>query len=466
MSAASECDVAATSSLRFRGWDPDENGVTLLGHAGGVDLGQFRLWYSQAGTPRVSVHCDWSEKAQTATLTLKQSLPDTPGQTGRKPMHIPVDTALFGATSGARLAGPCVIELREAVQRHVFTGITERPITSLLRGFSAPVVLERDMSRDDLARLAMGDDDPFARYEAMQGLAVDLLREQIREAGTGAPIKVDALFIDTLAATLRDARLDPALIAEAVVLPTESYLGDQMPVVDVDAIHAVRQAFRVQIGTDLRPQWQSVYEANRDTAYAFTPVAKGRRRLKNIALQYLMAVQDEAAVALCAAHYESADNMTDCMAALSALANSETEYRERALRDFHARWKKDALVLDKWFSVQAMAQRPAVLADVERLTVHPDFGHANPNRLRALVSICRPIAIRTIAKTSWSVRPPMKAAAIAPAIAPGNAAGAIQRAARTSTVPMRKCAQLPEIEAATTTHSEMPCASCCPITRD
>ncbi|MGK2285066.1 aminopeptidase N [Pedomonas sp. V897] len=365
--------------------------VAAMEEAGGVDLGQFKLWYSQAGTPHLEARLDYDAAAGTATLKVKQTIPDTPGQTGKKPMHIPLRVALFGAQSGRNLTGDRLVELRQAEETVVFDGLTERPVPSLLRGFSAPVVLKAPMDRSDLAFLARHDDDPFARFEAMQRLGLDLMLEQVNANAAGRPVSVAPVLVETVEAILREAldgRLDPALAAEAVTLPSESYVGDQMAIVDVDGIHTVRQLFRRTLTAHLRPLWWDVYRAMQDAAYAFTPAAKARRRLKNTALQYLMAepaAEAAEAVAACVAQFRQADNMTDRIAALGALVNSDAPERETALQTFYDDWANDALVIDKWFMLQAHSIRPDTLEQVTRLTRHPAFTLTNPNRLRALV---------------------------------------------------------------------------------
>lgn len=361
--------------------------VAALEEAGGVDLSQFKLWYSQAGTPRMDARVEYDEAARRATLHVKQTVPDTPGQSRKKPMHIPLRVALFGAQSGRNLTGDQLVEVRQAEEAVVFENIPERPVPSLLRGFSAPVVLRAPMDRSDLAFLARHDDDPFARYEAMQRLGLDLMLEQINAHAAGKEIAVAPVLVETVEAILAevlDGALDPALAAEAVNLPSEAYVGDQMAIVDVDGIHAVRQHFRHALSNLLRPVWWDVYRRMTDASYAFTPEAKARRRLKNTALQYLM-VEEGDAVPACVSQFHSADNMTDRISALGALVNSEAPEREAALEQFYNDWAEDALVIDKWFTLQALSIHPDALESVARLTRHPAFSLTNPNRLRSLV---------------------------------------------------------------------------------
>ncbi|WP_419816084.1 aminopeptidase N [Glacieibacterium sp.] len=348
--------------------------VCAMEEASGRDLTQFRRWYEQAGTPRVSATLTHDPLSATVALRLEQSTPPTPGQEGKLPVHLPLRIALFGRRTGERLGDERLVELTDASATVTFEGIAELPILSINRGFSAPVIIETEATRADLAFLSAHDDDPFARYEALQRLALDVL------ASDGP---ADDL-VAALGATL-DSRLDAAFIAEAVLLPSEAFIGDQAAVVDVDAIHRRRDAARLAAATQLEDKWWAAYRGNAANRYEMTPEAKGRRRLRNVALGYLMATGSAEAVAAAWSQYDGADNMTDRIAALSVLANSEAPERERALADFHARFAHDPSVIDKWFSVQAMSTREDTLATVFDLTRHPDFATANPNRLRSLV---------------------------------------------------------------------------------
>ncbi len=372
----------AAMDLYFRAHDGQavtcEDFVRCMETGGGTDLSQFRLWYSQSGTPRVKVDIDL--EGDTAILRFTQHLPETPGQAHKIPMHIPLRVALFGKNTGAALVPDTLIDLREMATTVSFTHLGEAPVVSLARGFSAPVIIERADDRAALARLAACDDDPFARYEAIQNLALSALSEQIATKST----HVDPLLLQAFAATLA-SDLDPALIAEALLLPSEAYIGDQMASVDVDGIHAARQACRKTLAAAQQDQWWEIYHAAAADGYARTPLAKGQRKLRNLALQYLMADDDHAATAICHLHYTDATNMTDRLAALTAFANSKAVEREEALADFYARYRHDPTIIDKWFSLQAMSVREDTLSRVMDLAAHKDFTIANPNRVRALV---------------------------------------------------------------------------------
>ena len=357
-----------------------EDFVLAMEEASGTDLSNFRLWYSQAGTPRVRATLSHEPAGGRALLTLEQSVPPTPGQPDKKPMPLPLRISLFGERSGRSFEGERLVVLDSERSEILFDGIGERPILSVNRGFSAPVVIDSDRSPADLAFLSAHDDDPFARYEAMQQLMVDTLIGAVSggEADHG-PV------IDAVRNTLTDPRLDAAFIGETMLLPSESFIGDQMPVVDPVAIHSAREALRRDLGTQLEEEWRDAYDRNCANRFELSPQAKGARRLRNVALGFLMASGAQDASTLALHQFEQCDNMTDRMGALSALANSMAPERKIALASFYDRFRDNALVIDKWFSTQAFSVRPDTLDRVIELSRHPDFTLANPNRLRALV---------------------------------------------------------------------------------
>ncbi len=347
--------------------------LAAMADATGHDLSGFRRWYEQAGTPRISAELRHDPAARTATLELAQAVPPTPGQPGKLPMTLPLRVALFDEDSGARVGDERVVELEGAASVR-FEGVARPPVMSLNRGFSAPVILSTPMSREALAFLSAHDDDPFARYEALQRLALAVL------ADDGPADDLVAAIGATLA-----SGLDPAFIAEAVLLPSEAFIGDQAATVDADAIHARRDAVRRQVLADLRKQWWAAYEDHGANRYEQTPEAKGRRRLKNVALGYLLADDAPDAVAAAYAQFSDADNMTDRIAALGGLVNAAAPEREAALAVFYERFKGDPSVIDKWFTAQALSTRADTLAQVESLRTHPAFSRGNPNRLRSLI---------------------------------------------------------------------------------
>jgi aminopeptidase N len=355
-----------------------EDFVRAMEEGGDIDLSRFRRWYEQAGTPRVKALLAHDAATGTVTLTLEQSVPPTPGQPVKQPMAIPLRTALFDAATQAH-GGDHLLMLTDVRQSFTFTGFAQPPILSINRGFSAPVILDTNRSQADLAFLSAHDDDPFARYEAIQQLMVDGLVGAV----AGQPVD-DAAIIAAIRNTATDPALDPAFVAEAIRLPSEAYLGDQMERVDPDAIHAAREALQRRIGADLEPLWRDIHARTEANGFSLSAAAKGARKLRNSALTYLVASGAEDGAAVAFAQFDRADNMTERQAALATLSNGASEEREAALDIFYNRYAADPLVLDKWFQTQALSFHPDTVALVQDLGQHKDFTLANPNRVRAL----------------------------------------------------------------------------------
>ncbi len=351
-----------------------EDFVLAMEQASGIDLTKFRLWYSQAGTPRVTARLSPDRKA----LLLAQEVPPTPGQPVKQPMPIPLRLAVLDEDSGATTEERLFV-FDTASAEVPLNSAPARPVVSLNREFSAPIVLETDRAADALAFLSARDDDPFARYEAMQQLMLDTLLAAIGGAADHQPV------IEAVRRTLMDQALDPAFIAEAVLLPSEAFIGDRMAQVDPEAIHAAREALRRDLGRALDTLWRDAYATHVANRYSYNPAAKGARRLRSIALGYIMATGAEDAAWLAMTQYDEADNMTDRQGALGSLVNTTAPERGRALQAFYDRYKGDALVIDKWFTVQALATRADTPERVEALARHQDFTLTNPNRLRSLV---------------------------------------------------------------------------------
>jgi aminopeptidase N len=372
--------------------------VRAMQDAASVDLTQFRRWYDQAGTPVLEAVGEYDAAKRIYVLTVSQTTPATPGQPEKEPLHIPLAMGLIapdGREMDVRLIGenPAsaaktrVLSLTQRSQRFVFDQITSKPVLSLLRGFSAPVILRYPYSEDELTLLLAHDSDPFNRWEAGQRLALNLCLRGISEFQGGRKPQFPDTFVRAFARVIEQASADAAFTAEALTLPSEGYLSEQMQVIDPDAIHAVRTALRRHLAHALRDQWQLTYRKFATPGpYSPDAQAAGRRALRNLALGYLMEIGDENARSMAMQQFESADNMTDALAALAALANCDCPERGRALDLFYARWKDEALVLDKWFSVQATSRLPDTLTRVRELMTHPAFELRNPNRVRALVS--------------------------------------------------------------------------------
>ncbi|HCW60452.1 MAG TPA: aminopeptidase N, partial [Sphingobium sp.] len=355
-----------------------EDFVRAMEDGGNIDLTQFRLWYEQAGTPRVRALLSHDAATGRVDLVLTQIIPPTPGQPEKRPMAIPIRVALFDRESRAN-HGDETLMLTRSEQRFTFQHVATAPVLSINRGFSAPVIVDTNRSQADLAFLSAHDDDPFARYEAMQQLMVNVLVGQIG----GQPVD-ETTVVDAVRQTLIDPALDSAFVAEAVRLPSEAYLGDQMPIVDPDAIHNARNALQHRIGAELQPLWRDMHARLRANSFSLSPAAKGARKLRNAALHYLVASGAADGPLTAFEQFDSADNMTERQAALGILANGESPERIAALDIFYNRYCADALTLDKWFQTQAFALHPDTVDLVEELGRHKDFTLNNPNRVRAL----------------------------------------------------------------------------------
>jgi aminopeptidase N len=365
--------------------------VRAMEDASAIDLSQFRLWYSQPGTPIVRAQGTYLADSHEYRLTLTQRMPETPSDGGKKPMHIPVRVGLLGSdgkdltldvAGGARKDERSVLlELKEPSQTFLFKGIKQRPTPSVLRGFSAPVRLESDSTDSDLLLRMAHDSDPYARWEAAQTLAHRRIGDVMTQLNDGRAPSLDAAFIEAFGF---DG--DPQLLAQALTLPAEGVIADRVEKVDPALVHRARSFVERTLGEAHKTLFQQRYDALSESgAFKLDPVAMGRRSLRNLYLRYLMATAPEGDGGLALAQFSAATNMTDRMAALSCLVHVRGAQRERALREFYTRYESDALVIDKWFTLQAMSSRAEVLDEVEGLLAHPAFDIKNPNRARALI---------------------------------------------------------------------------------
>jgi aminopeptidase N len=353
--------------------------VKALEDGSGVDLSPFKIWYSQAGTPKVRARLEHDAEAKTATLHLEQHVDPTPGQPVKQPMAIPLKTALIGNESGHEICPEELIVLDAPKQSVRFDNVTERPLLSINRNFSAPIIVDVERKTDDLERLAQADTDPFARYEAMQ----ELMMRALLAGARGEPVDTEPV-VRAVDSTLKSNSLDPAFKAEASLLPSESLIADRMDVVDPDAVHRSREALRQAIGSALPDSLLSAHRSDGAAGDDLSPNAKGIRRLRTVALGLIAAADEAQAATLAKAQFDSADNMTDRQGALGVLVSTETPERSQALDAFYERFRDDPLVIDKWFALQAAAQRSDTVDQVLRLSKHPDFKIGNPNRLRSL----------------------------------------------------------------------------------
>ena len=374
--------------------------ISAMEDANGVDLTQFKRWYSQAGTPRLSVSEQYDGASQTYSLTFTQSCPATPGQTEKLPFVIPVALGLLDARGkelplqladeSSPAATSRVLSVTESQQTFTFTGLTEQPLPSLLRGFSAPVKLHFAYSRDQLMFLMQHDSDGFNRWEAGQQLAVQVLQDLIGQHQRGEALVMDQRLVQALRSVLGNEQLDQAMVAEMLSLPGEAYLTEISDVADVEAIHAAREFARKQLADSLYDALWARYQANREVSKTtpYVPQAShfARRALQNIALSYLMLTGKPEVLAAALEQFEHSDNMTERLTALAVLVNSPFEAEKaQALASFAEHFKDNPLVMDQWFSVQAGSTLPGGLKRVRELMEHPAFNIKNPNKVRALM---------------------------------------------------------------------------------
>ena len=370
--------------------------IAALEDANGVDFTQFKRWYSQAGTPVLEVDGYFDAARSTYHLRCRQSCPATPGQTEKLPFVIPLRMALLDGQgqempltlAGESLGTETVLAVTEAEQVFVFENVSEDPLPSLLRGFSAPVKLVYPYSRDDRVFLAMHDPDGFNRWEAAQSLAVDVMQGLVQIHQAGRPLLLDQRLLEVYRSVLADTELDQAMVAEILRLPSEAYLIELAEVADVDAIHHVRESVRQQLAEALaEPMWQRFQElGSASEPYSADAASMARRSLRNTLLGYLMLTGSPVVLSAAVQQFVEASNMTDRQAALVALVNSPDEQQKQAaLQEFAQRWSEYPLVMDQWFNIQASSALPGGLERVQALMKHPAFNIRNPNKVRSVI---------------------------------------------------------------------------------
>jgi len=362
--------------------------VAAMSDASGVDLEQFKRWYSQAGTPVLRVAESWDGEDGRYTLTVQQSRGPTPGQEVKQPFHLPVSIGLLDGRGNDMEVPETLLQLREEQQSFSFSGLAERPVLSFLRGFSAPVRVEPFQGREELAFLMAHDRDLFNRWDAANRLSESIILECVNTLQQGGTPVLDPLFVEALRQNLQQRNGDKALLAQALTLPAENTLALQMKVIDPDNLYLARQFVRSELARQLSQDLHQVYEENKEVGgYALTPEAMGRRNLRNICLSYFLAMDPLSAdyLGLAVKQYEQKANMTDVMAALSALANCPVPERQEVLDDFYRQWQGEPLVVDKWLTLQAISSLEDTLETVKYLLTHPAFSLHNPNKVRALI---------------------------------------------------------------------------------
>ena len=401
-----------------------DNFVSAMEDANETDLEQFSRWYSQSGTPELHISAKHDPEAQTYSLTVRQSCPDTAGQTGfgeakhtqnsklhtggsgktqntfqKQPFHIPLALGLLAAdgdTLPLKLTGctaeknqdTIILELRKQSETFVFENISAAPVPSLLRGFSAPVKLLFDYSIADLAFLLANDTDEFNRWEAGQQLMIRISLEQIQRFQNHEPFNLPSELENAFRSLLNQTQEgDSALLALALSFPNEPYLGEFMDVIDVDAIHETRTFLRKELAQKLQPEFEKTYlEFQEESAFKIDQQSMGRRSLKNVCLSYLSELGSLDIRKLTQTQFRKNENMTDVAGALGVLTHLDCPERETAFSEFENRWRKNTVVMDKWFALQAISCLPKTLDHVRKLTSHSAYEENNPNKIRALIS--------------------------------------------------------------------------------
>jgi len=370
--------------------------IAAMRDGAGIDLGDFERWYEQAGTPEITVEDRYDPQTRSYELSVAQRVPPTPGQPDKEPMPIPIALGLLGPNGdemptrlegeAAPRAGTRVVVADRPRQVFRFADVAAPPVPSLLRNFSAPVKLQ-GVPLERLKFLAIHDTDPAARWDAGQQVAIRVLLDRVEAHAQGRPMPpLDLDLVAAMRQTLAEAERDPAFAAEALLLPGESTLADEMPTVAVDAIHAARDSARTAIGQALAGPLTDTYRGLADPGpYRIDGRSIGRRALRNVCLAYLAAGDNGAGARLAKAQFDVQANMTDVLAAMAVLVDIDCPERGDALDAFYRRWTDDPLVIDKWFALQARSSLPGTIAAVRALATHPAYARANPNRVRALV---------------------------------------------------------------------------------
>ena len=376
-----------------------EEFVGAMADASGRDLGQFKLWYAQAGTPVITVGRHYDAARKEYTLTVSQSCPPTPDMAEKAPMHIPVAVGLIAPDgedlplqlAGEKTPGPStrVLNLRGADEAFTFVNVPAPPVPSILRGFSAPVKLRAGYTDAENIFLFAHDSDPFNRWDAGQTLFARVMLALAEDVQSGRPMALDDALVGAFRQTLLDETQDRAFISHAITLPGESELATLMSEsapIDPDAIHQARRFVTRTLAEALRDEFETVFARNQNEGhYRVDPASVGRRSLKNTALAYIGMIETPEAVQQVYRQFAAAENMTDEMAAFAILSHIPCDERVQAVKRFYERWQQDVLVLDKWFTIQAGAQVPDTPATVRELLNHPAFSIKNPNKVRALI---------------------------------------------------------------------------------
>ncbi|KAG8374988.1 hypothetical protein BUALT_Bualt10G0052800 [Buddleja alternifolia] len=382
-----------------------EDFFAAMRDANGADFSNFLQWYSQAGTPHLKVVSSYNAQAKTYSLKFTQEVPPTPGQPVKEPMFIPVALGLLGSngkdmpltsayydgkletiTSDDQPVHTTVLRVTKKEQEFVFNDVPERPVPSILRGYSAPVRMDSDLTDADLYFLLANDSDEFNRWEAGQVLARKLMLSLVSDFQQNKPLALNPQFVQGIKSILGDSVLDKEFIAKAITLPGMGEIMDMMEVADPDAVHAVRTFIRKQLASELKQELLNTVKNNRSSEqYEFDHPNMARRALKNTALAYLGSLEDAELTELALHEYRTATNLTEQFAALVALDQKPGKTRDEVLADFYNKWQHDFLVVNKWFALQAMSDVPGNVENVRKLLNHPAFDMRNPNKVYSLI---------------------------------------------------------------------------------
>jgi len=361
--------------------------VQAMEEASGLDLTQFKLWYSQSGTPELKVKSEYITDKKQFHLYVEQSCPPTPNQPVKQAMHIPLVIGLLNKTGKDMHLPEATLNIKKQAEHFIFENIAEKPVLSLSRGFSAPVKMTYDYSEEELAFLMAHDSDGVARWEAGQQYAVQVLLKLIKQYQQKENFSEPHLFLQAMLALLNDKSINKALIAEMLLLPDELYLCELMEKIDVEAIVAARQFLKKTMAQFLHEALLKTYQENLPKAeYRYVIEDVASRALRNACLHYLVLLETKEILDVCFEQFSTANNMTDQFAALSALVNTDSVYRSKALAAFYGQWQHAHLVVDKWFAVQAAANSTHVIDDVKELLKHSAFNLKNPNRARSVLT--------------------------------------------------------------------------------
>ncbi len=376
-----------------------EDFVHVMRKASGIDLEQFKLWYSQSGTPTVTMVRSYDEKLEQLKITFEQSTPADKNQKIKKPLHIPINFGILdingndisyniknGTANSTKNGNSKLIELKKDKETFVFTNIAKDCLPSIFRQFSAPVKIVTDFTNKELALLMANDTDDYNRWDASQTLFIKEIKQIINCMADDKKLSVSVNLINAFKKALTNQNADRAFLSKALLLPLETQIKEHFDIIDVNAIHKAKMFLKCQIAIQLKTQFEDVVDiCSNSDALSLSHEAMADRSFKNLALSYLGCLKEKNTTALVLKHFESAKNMTDELASFKILADIDPGIKAAAVEKFYSKWKEDTLVLDKWFAVQAGSELHDTLESIKLLATHSDFSIKNPNKVRSLI---------------------------------------------------------------------------------